>query len=136
MSGFKGSELQGLQVGARHRLRRRERHVRRVRPGEPLHVRNLRRRSLSGWCAGKSSRTPNPSELKYAFAPGQNFFVKHGAYVEAETPLALGVDAIGRVDGLWRIGDVAAASPLTNETFVMRYTIGASIVLAQRRGCA
>lgn len=73
----------------------------------------------------------DPNQLKYAFAAGQNFFVKHGAYVEAETPIAPGIDALARVDGLWRIGDVAAASPLTNKTFVMRYTVGASIVLAQ-----
>lgn len=73
----------------------------------------------------------DPTQLKYAVPSGQNFFVKHGAYVEAETPLAPGIDALARVDGLWRIGDVAAASPLTNDTFVLRYTIGASIVLAQ-----
>jgi len=71
------------------------------------------------------------TQLKYTFVPGQNFFVKHGAYVEAETPIAPGVDALARVDGLVRIGDVAAASPLTNQAYVLRYTIGASIVLAQ-----
>jgi hypothetical protein len=71
------------------------------------------------------------TQLKYTFAPGQNFFVKHGAYVEAETPIAPGVDALARVDGLVRVGDVAAASPLTNHAYVLRYTIGASIVLAQ-----
>lgn len=73
----------------------------------------------------------DPTQLKYAFAPGQNFFVKHGAYVEAETPIAPGIDGIARVDGLWRMGDVAAGSPLTNDAYVLRYTIGASIVLAQ-----
>jgi hypothetical protein len=72
-----------------------------------------------------------PTQLKYTAPPGQNFFVKHGAYVEVETPMATGVDAIARVDGLWRVGDVAATSPLTNETYVLRYTIGASIVVAQ-----
>jgi len=73
----------------------------------------------------------NPTQLKYTVRDGQNFFAKHGAYVEAETPIATGVDALARVDGLWRVGDVSATSPLTNDSFVLRYTIGASIVLAQ-----
>jgi hypothetical protein len=47
--------------------------------------------------------TSNQAALKYTVPPtGGDFFVKHGAYLEMETPLGSGVDGIVRVDGLLR----------------------------------
>jgi len=72
------------------------------------------------------------TQLKYTVPPsGGDFFVKHGAYVELEHPLGAGVDGIVRVDGLLRLGNVAAASPLSNDASVLRTTIGASYVVAR-----
>jgi hypothetical protein len=72
------------------------------------------------------------SQLKYVVPPsGGDFFVKHGAYVELEHPLGAGVDGIVRVDGLLRLGNVAAGSPLTSDASVVRYTLGASYVVAR-----
>jgi hypothetical protein len=74
----------------------------------------------------------NAALFKYAVPPtGGDFFVKHGAYVELEQPLGAGVDAIVRADGLVRLGNVAAASPLSNDALLLRYTIGASIVVSR-----
>jgi hypothetical protein len=74
----------------------------------------------------------NQALFKYTLPPtGGDFFVKHGAYVELEQPLGAGVDGIARVDGLVRLGNVAAASPLSNDALLLRYTIGASIVLSR-----
>jgi hypothetical protein len=41
------------------------------------------------------------------------------------------VDGIVRVDGLLRLGNVAAGSPLSNDATVLRTTIGASYVVAR-----
>jgi hypothetical protein len=72
------------------------------------------------------------SQLKYTVPPsGGDFFVKHGAYVELEQPLGAGVDGIVRVDGLVRLGNVAAGSPLSSDATVLRTTIGASYVVAR-----
>jgi hypothetical protein len=74
----------------------------------------------------------DPSQLKYTVPPsGGDFFVKHGAYVELEQPLGAGVDGIVRVDGLVRLGNVAAGSPLSSDATVLRTTIGASYVVAR-----
>jgi hypothetical protein len=76
--------------------------------------------------------TSNPSALKFTVPPsGGDFFVKHGAYIEVEHPLGPGVDGIVRVDGLFRLGNVAAGSLLSSEASVVRYTLGASIVVAR-----
>jgi hypothetical protein len=70
--------------------------------------------------------------LKYAVPPtGGDFFVKHGAYIELEQPLGPRVDGIARVDGLLRMGNVAAGSPLSNDATLVRYTLGASFVVAR-----
>jgi hypothetical protein len=76
--------------------------------------------------------TSNLTALKFVIPPtGGDFFVKHGAYVELEQPLGPGVDGILRVDGLLRLGNVAAGSPLSSEATVLRYTIGTSVVVAR-----
>lgn len=59
-----------------------------------------------------------------------NVVMKHGAYAELEVPLARSVDVLGRVDGLYRIGNFAADTtevvPLAYRSWVVRYTVGAS----------
>jgi hypothetical protein len=76
--------------------------------------------------------TSTQSAFKYTVPPtGGDFFVKHGAYVELEQPLGGGVDGILRADGLLRLGNIAAGSPLSNQATVLRYTVGTSIVLAR-----
>jgi hypothetical protein len=76
--------------------------------------------------------TSNQAALKYTVPPtGGDFFVKHGAYLEMETPLGSGVDGIVRVDGLLRLGNIAASSPLSSQATVLRYTVGTSIVIAR-----
>lgn len=76
--------------------------------------------------------TSTPSAFKYVVPPtGGDFFVKHGAYVELEQPLGPGIDGIVRVDGLARMGNVAAASPLSDKALLLRYTLGASVALAR-----
>ena len=76
--------------------------------------------------------TSDQALFKFTVPPtGGDFFVKHGAYVEAEQPLGPGVDGIARVDGLLRMGNVAAGSPLSSDAMVIRYTLGTSIVLAR-----
>jgi hypothetical protein len=57
--------------------------------------------------------------------------IKHGAYAEVEVPLASSVDLLGRVDGLYRIGNVPVdpteeETPLSYRSWIIRYTLGAS----------
>jgi hypothetical protein len=69
--------------------------------------------------------TDDPGLLKYAVAPSQgNYSMKHGAYLELEQPVVRDLDAIARVDGMVRLGNVAAASFLTNESWMVRETLG------------
>jgi hypothetical protein len=75
--------------------------------------------------------TSDPTLFKYAIAPNGNFFVKHGAYVELEQPLTAELDAIVRVDGLLRLGNVSAGSPLSDDAKVLRYTLGASYAVTR-----
>jgi len=76
--------------------------------------------------------TGNAAAFKYTVPPsGGDYFVKHGAYIEAEQPLVPGFDLLARVDGLVRLGNVAAASSLSNDASVLRYTVGASYVVAR-----
>jgi hypothetical protein len=84
------------------------------------------------WLARRQTfDTANESAFKYTVALNNgNFFLKQGAYLELEQPLGLGVDGIARVDGLARTGNVAAGSPLTNDSYVLRYTLGAAYVIA------
>jgi len=76
--------------------------------------------------------TSDVTIFKYTVPPsGGDYFVKHGAYVEVEQPLGPGVDGIARVDGLLRLGNVAAGSLLGSQATVLRYTLGASFVVAR-----
>ena len=55
---------------------------------------------------------------------------KHGAYAEIEVPLAPSVDVLGRLDGLYRVGnfpkDPEDETPLAFRSYIVRYTVGAS----------
>ena len=76
--------------------------------------------------------TSDPTRFKYALA-GQrgDFFVKHGAYLELEQPLGPRVTLLGRVDGLFRVGNVEAGSGLSQRSSVGRATLG-SIFTVER----
>jgi hypothetical protein len=69
--------------------------------------------------------TSDKTVFKYV-VPDQrgDFFMKHGAYVEMEHALTPELDLIGRLDGLYRIGNVAADSELSRKSAVFRYTLG------------
>jgi hypothetical protein len=71
--------------------------------------------------------TGDQALLKYAIAPDQgNYFTKQGAYFEVEQPLVRDLDAIVRVDGMLRTGNVAAGSTLSNQSWMARQTLGFS----------
>ena len=79
--------------------------------------------------------TSNPDIFKYAIAPaGGDFFAKHGAYVEVEQPVTEALGVLGRVDGMYRVGnvsnapagsgsEVALGSPLTYKSSIGRETL-------------
>jgi hypothetical protein len=83
--------------------------------------------------------TSNPDIFRYAIAPaGGDFFTKHGAYVELEHPITEALSILGRVDGMYRIGNVSnvavggtipAQSPLTYKSTVVRETLGLGLAL-------
>lgn len=72
----------------------------------------------------------DPTRFKYE-VPMENgdFFAKHGAFVELEHPLSRNVDLIGRLDGLYRVGNVPSSSTLKAKSAVVRYTLGTAITL-------
>ncbi|MDB4998520.1 MAG: hypothetical protein JWM74_5952, partial [Myxococcaceae bacterium] len=66
-----------------------------------------------------------PALFKYEVAPNRgDFFVKHGGYVELEQPLTHTLDLLGRVDAMYRAGNVPVASELSNSASVLRETLG------------
>jgi hypothetical protein len=69
--------------------------------------------------------TDDPAALKYAVTPvGGDFFTKHGAFVELEQPVTSDVAVLGRVDGMYRVGNLPVGSPLTYKSTVLRETLG------------
>jgi hypothetical protein len=71
-----------------------------------------------------------PSPFKYSFAEvAESFFLKHGAFAEIEFPLSRGLDVIGRVDGLYRVGNVERTSDLSNKSSVLRETLGLAFAI-------
>jgi hypothetical protein len=80
----------------------------------------------------------NQALFKYAFGsgPGNNYFVKQGAYAELEQPLVRDLDLVLRVDGLARTGNVPLVNPdangnvptgapdLSQRSGVLRETVG------------
>jgi hypothetical protein len=56
------------------------------------------------------------------------FFLKDGFYVESNLPLFTRLELVGRFDGLRRVGNVLANSPLTKRSALLRYTLGLNVV--------
>jgi len=79
--------------------------------------------------------TSDPSRLRYVLTPGNDYFVKHGAYAEIEHPLTQTVDAIIRVDGLLRTGNVPSSvlgapdGEINHQSSILRFTAGSTISL-------
>jgi hypothetical protein len=74
--------------------------------------------------------TSDKTVFKYVVADDHgDFSMKHGAYAELEHALTSDVDLIGRVDGMYRVGNVEAASELTRRSSVIRYTLGTAYVI-------
>jgi hypothetical protein len=72
----------------------------------------------------------DPSVFKYVVpAHDGDFFAKHGAYAELEQPIVKDLDAVARVDGMVRVGNVLASSPLSSNASVIRETLGVSYAL-------
>jgi hypothetical protein len=68
---------------------------------------------------------------RFKYGPGEDgtfddFFLKDGFYVELEVPAGKRVELIGRWDGMRRIGNVLATSPLRSRSALLRYTLGAA----------
>ena len=74
--------------------------------------------------------TVDRTVFKYVVADTQgDYFMKHGAYVEAEQAVTPDMDVIGRVDGLARIGNVVAGSDLDRRSSVVRFTLGTAYAI-------
>lgn len=83
------------------------------------------------WLARRQQMdTSDPERFKFVVPPsGGDFSVKHGAYLEIEQPVSPAVDIIGRFDGMYRVGNVLAASTLSRESTVLRWTLGTAITV-------
>jgi hypothetical protein len=57
-----------------------------------------------------------------------DFFLKHGFYVEATAPLFERLELVGRFDGLRRKGNVLVTSPLRDGSEILRYTAGFNVI--------
>ncbi|MBX3190766.1 MAG: hypothetical protein KF819_27460 [Labilithrix sp.] len=72
----------------------------------------------------------NKAIFKYVLADERgDFFMKHGAYAEIEQALTPELDLIGRVDGMYRVGNVEAASELSRRSSVFRYTLATAYAI-------
>jgi hypothetical protein len=72
----------------------------------------------------------NPALFKYDVAPHHgDFFVKQGAFLEVEHPLVRRLDVIWRADGMFRSGNVLATSELTDQSSVLRGTLGLALAV-------
>lgn len=76
-------------------------------------------------------RVPSdPGVLRFEADDGsEDFFIKEGFYAEVEYPFTAWFEAFFRVDGLRRYGNLAASSPLRQESAILRYTPGVNFVL-------
>ena len=72
----------------------------------------------------------DPSVFKYVVGTHDgDFFAKHGAYAELEQPILKDLDAVARVDGMVRVGNVLVSNPLSSNASVIRETLGVSYAL-------
>ena len=69
-------------------------------------------------------------QFKIPIAPGTfQVFDKHGAYLEVERTMTDALTLVGRVDGLYRVGNVPVTSPLGTRSAIFRYTGGATLAV-------
>ena len=74
--------------------------------------------------------TADRTIFKYVVADERgDFSMKHGAYFEVEQALTPDLDLVGRVDGMLRIGNVAADSELDRRSSVLRFTVGTAYAI-------
>jgi hypothetical protein len=69
--------------------------------------------------------------MQFKYGPGENglfdpYFLKQGFYLESEVPIGP-VDIVLRWDGLRRLGNVSATSPLRSDSALLRYTAATSV---------
>lgn len=69
------------------------------------------------------------SRFRFEFDPNDNFFIKDGFYIEAEYPFTSWLEGFYRFDGMRRVGTVAATSPLSDNTGILRQTAGGNFVV-------
>lgn len=72
---------------------------------------------------------PDPAS-RFRYGPGadgvyDDYFVKHGFYVELEQPLGK-LDLVARMDGMRRVGNVVNTSRLRSISSILRYTLASS----------
>ena len=74
--------------------------------------------------------TADRTLFKYIVADSNgDFSMKHGGYFEVEQALTPELDLMGRVDGIFRVGNVEAASELSRRSSVFRYTLGTAYAI-------
>lgn len=75
----------------------------------------------------------DPGErFRYAFTDtSRAFFIKEGFYAEAEYPITELIEILYRFDGMRRLGNVAATSPLRSTSAILRHTMGGNILIGR-----
>jgi hypothetical protein len=74
---------------------------------------------------------PSPAvPFQEPIAPRETFH-KHGYYLEVERAMTEALGVVVRADGLHRVGNLPAASPLTPRSSIARYTAGITLGLPQ-----
>lgn len=74
--------------------------------------------------------TNDRTVFKYVVADSNgDFSMKHGAFLEVEEGLTPELDLVGRVDGMFRVGNVESTSELDRRSSVFRYTIGTAYAI-------
>jgi hypothetical protein len=74
--------------------------------------------------------TADRTIFKYVVADTNgDFSMKHGGYFEVEQALTPELDLVGRVDGMFRVGNVEAANPLSRRASVYRYTLATAYAI-------
>jgi hypothetical protein len=76
---------------------------------------------------------PNETVFKYDVASSRgDFFLKHGVYVEIETPVSPQIDFLARLDAMFRSGNVLKTSAIAtteDRASVTRLSLGATYLL-------
>jgi hypothetical protein len=74
--------------------------------------------------------TVDRTVFKYVVADTNgDFSMKHGGYFEVEQALTPELDLVGRVDGMFRVGNVESASELSRRSSVFRYTLATAYAI-------